>query len=75
MPHAGPLPIREVELIRAIQEQSSGKAPGADGILMEVYKKLPALRPDLLELFNQIFQSGNIPCLFRLIHMAPIPKP
>ena len=43
--------------------------------MMEVYKKLPALHPVMLEMFNHIHCSGEIPALLRLIHMVPIPKP
>ena len=70
-----PEPIQYVELIRAIQEQASGKAPGADGIDMEIYKKIPAMHPEMLDMFNEIYRTGVIPHLFRLIHMVPIPKP
>ena len=53
--------IEPLELRRAIHEQASGKAPGADGILMGLYKNLPAPQPELLELFNTIYESGAIP--------------
>ena len=68
-PFRGALPpnpekIGAIELTRAINEQATGKAPGADGIMMEVYKNLPAVRPVMLELFNHVYCSGEIPALF-----------
>lgn len=48
-----------VELLDALKNMSSGKAPGPDGIPMERYKKFSGkLLPHLLEMFNESFEKG-----------------
>ena len=70
-----PTPIRYVELLRAIQEQSLNKAPGIDNITTELYRRLPSTYPFLVMLYNHMLAGGQIPPLLRLIQVVPIPKP
>ena len=68
-------PIREQEMILAIEHLSTGKAPGPDGFPVEMYKHLKALRPYLLALLNGIYRTGDIPRELRTIFVVPITKP
>ena len=68
-------PVRQVELLRAIREQSLNKAPGCDNITAELYRRLPSTYPYLIMLFNHMLTGGQIPPMLRLIQVVPIPKP
>ena len=50
------------ELLKAISQQSSGKAPGSDSILTKIYKNGgPALVLRILQLFRLIWQHETVP--------------
>lgn len=56
------VPISESELDLVLKRCSNGKAAGSDGLTYEVYKKLPQIwRSNILDLFNDIFNNGNLP--------------
>nr|VZI24606.1 unnamed protein product [Spirometra erinaceieuropaei] len=56
------LPEREKETIRAVQQLSSGKAPGSDAIPAEVYKHGgPQLMNHLTALFQELWRKGEVP--------------
>ena len=63
--------LEEVSL--SIKQLTCGKAPGEDGIPPDVYKHGgPALAEQLLKLFTQIWEEGEVPQEFRdatIIHM------
>ena len=55
------MPTRE-ELVKAISQLSSGKAPGSDSIPAEIYKNGgPALVLQTLQLFRLIWQQETVP--------------
>ena len=55
------MPTRE-ELLKAISQLSSGKAPGSDSIPAEIYKNGgPALVLQILQLFRLIWQQETVP--------------
>lgn len=55
-------PISSSELNLVLKRCSNGKAAGSDGLTYEVYKRLPECwRENILELFNEIFNDGNLP--------------
>nr|VZI44856.1 unnamed protein product [Spirometra erinaceieuropaei] len=61
------------ETIRAVQQLSSGKAPGSDAIPSEVYKhRVPQLMDHLTALFQEMWHQGEIPQDFKdatLVHL------
>ncbi|ROT61290.1 putative RNA-directed DNA polymerase from mobile element jockey-like [Penaeus vannamei] len=60
------IPPTEAELTVALKLLSNGKAPGADGIPAEVFKKGGhALHHELLVLFQTYWEAGNLPQDFR----------
>nr|VZI17391.1 unnamed protein product [Spirometra erinaceieuropaei] len=65
------IPARET--IRAVQQLSSGKAPGSDAIPAEVYKHGgPQLMDHLTELIEQMWRQGEVPQDFKdatIVHL------
>nr|VZI08832.1 unnamed protein product [Spirometra erinaceieuropaei] len=60
------LPPSLQETIRAVQQLSSGKAPGSDAIPAEVYKHGgPQLMDHLTALFQEMWRQGEIPQDFK----------
>nr|VZI18666.1 unnamed protein product [Spirometra erinaceieuropaei] len=56
------LPPSLQETIRAVQQLSSGKAPGSDAIPAEVYKHGgPQLMDHLTALFQEMWRQGEVP--------------
>lgn len=54
--------LTEEELLEALAHTQNGKAPGADGLPSEVYKRYTAqLIPTLLRVYNEAFITGNLP--------------
>ena len=55
-------PILRCEVENAIRKTSNGKAPGEDGITTEMIKILDDFGIDkLLELYNNMYNTGHIP--------------
>nr|VZI48821.1 unnamed protein product [Spirometra erinaceieuropaei] len=67
------LPSSLQETIRAVQQLSSGKAPGSDAIPAEVYKHGgPQLMDHLTALFQEIWRQGEVPQDFKdatIVHL------
>nr|VZI33164.1 unnamed protein product [Spirometra erinaceieuropaei] len=67
------LPPSLQETIRAVQQLSSGKAPGSDAIPAEVYKHGgPLLMDHLTALFQEMWRQGEIPQDFKdatIVHL------
>nr|VZI29030.1 unnamed protein product [Spirometra erinaceieuropaei] len=60
------LPPSLQETIRAVQQLSSGKAPGSDAIPAEVYKHVgPQLMDQLTALFQEMWRQGEVPQDFK----------
>nr|VZH93470.1 unnamed protein product [Spirometra erinaceieuropaei] len=60
------LPPSLPETIRAVQQLSSGKAPGSDAIPAEVYKHGgPLLMDHLTALFQEMWRQGEVPQDFK----------
>ena len=61
------------EVLKCINQLSSGKAPGSDGIPSDIYKHGGiALAEQLLKLFRQIFEEGGVPQDFKdanIVHL------
>ena len=66
------LPTME-EVLMSIKQLTSGKAPGADGIPPDIFKRGgTAIAEELLKLFTQIWEEGEVPQDFRdadLVHL------
>ncbi|XP_077978677.1 uncharacterized protein LOC144434092 [Glandiceps talaboti] len=55
-------PITEEEILQSLHNLKHGKSPGPDGIPGEFYQfSANVIVPLLVELFNNIFNSGNFP--------------
>nr|VZI39499.1 unnamed protein product [Spirometra erinaceieuropaei] len=67
------LPLSLQEPIRAVQQLSSGKAPGSDAIPAEVYKHGgPQLMDHLTALFQEMWRQGKVPQDFKdatIVHL------
>ncbi|BHF62397.1 hypothetical protein SprV_0200537900 [Sparganum proliferum] len=67
------LPPSLQETIRAVQQLSSGKAPGSDAIPAEVYKHGgPQLMDHLTALFQEMWRQGEVPHDFKdatIVHL------
>nr|VZI45681.1 unnamed protein product [Spirometra erinaceieuropaei] len=67
------LPPSLQETIRAVQQLSSGKAPGSDAIPAEVYKQGgPQLMDHLTALFQEMWRPGEVPQDFKdatIVHL------
>nr|VZI14105.1 unnamed protein product [Spirometra erinaceieuropaei] len=67
------LPLSLQETIRAVQQLSSGKAPGSDAIPAEVYKRGgPLLMDHLTALFQEMWRQGEAPQDFKdatIVHL------
>nr|VZI32172.1 unnamed protein product [Spirometra erinaceieuropaei] len=67
------LPPSLQETIRAVQQLSSGKAPGSDAIPAEVYKQGgPQLMDHLTALFQEMWRQGEVPQDFKdatIVHL------
>nr|VZI28350.1 unnamed protein product [Spirometra erinaceieuropaei] len=67
------LPPSLQETIRAVQQLSSGKAPGSDAIPAEVYKHGgPQLMDHLTALFQKMWRQGEVPQDFKdatIVHL------
>ncbi|BHF71536.1 hypothetical protein SprV_0401459400 [Sparganum proliferum] len=67
------LPPSLQETIRAVQQLSSGKAPGSDAIPAEVYKHGgPHLMDHLTALFQEMWRQGEVPQDFKdatIVHL------
>ncbi|BHF85165.1 hypothetical protein SprV_1002832600 [Sparganum proliferum] len=67
------LPPSLQETIRAVQQLSSGKAPGSDAIPAEVYKHGgPQLMDHLTVLFQEMWRQGEVPQDFKdatIVHL------
>ena len=56
------VPPEEPEVMLAISQLSSGKAPGSDGIPSEIFKADgPTFVQKLVELFQTFWDQGSIP--------------
>lgn len=70
-----PLSILQTEVENAIKHAKTGKAPGPDGVYIEMLKLLNeenALR--LCRLINSIYNTGNIPKDWLKSTFVPLPK-
>ncbi|VDM00823.1 unnamed protein product [Schistocephalus solidus] len=67
------LPPSLPETIRAVQQVSSGNAPGSDAIPPEVYKHGgPRLMTELTTLFQDMWRQGQVPQDFKdatIVHL------
>lgn len=64
------------ELTEAMKGLSSGKAPGPDGLPIELYKTFAGkLLPHLLEVFNESYEKGILPPSLRVAVIFLLLKP
>ena len=69
------VPITDDEVIHAVNHIRVSSSPGPDGISMHFYKNtLHLILPFLKTLFNEIFDSGNIPKDWGESLMVPVHK-
>ena len=69
------LPIQSVELKRALKALQKGKAPGPDGFVVEIYQNVSCLHKLIVNLFDIILSTGNIPLQLRKLTIVPLDKP
>lgn len=56
-------PLTLEELCKAVADMASQKAPGPDGLPIEIYKKYGDMfLPKLLQVFNGAMGEGKLPC-------------
>lgn len=64
------------ELLHALMGMNSGRAPGPDGLPVEIYKKFSTkLLPHLLEVFNESYERGFLPPSMRAATISLLLKP
>uniref|UniRef100_A0A3B3B502 Reverse transcriptase domain-containing protein n=1 Tax=Oryzias melastigma TaxID=30732 RepID=A0A3B3B502_ORYME len=64
------------ELLEALKEMSSGKAPGPDGLPIELYKKFAVkLLPHLLATLQESYETGVLPPSLRSAVITLLLKP
>lgn len=64
------------ELVDAVQSMSSGKAPGPDGLPVEIYKTFSKrLMPHLLEMYTESYETGILPPSLRSALITVVLKP
>ena len=69
-------PFTIFELEKALSQSKKGKAPGADGIMVDMLCRLgPKAKAHLLRLFNNTWSSGKLPNAWRKATLVPILKP
>ena len=68
-------PVQTQEVLLALSNLSEGRSPGPDGFPMELYKRLPSMRPYVVALINSIYLTGYIPLALRSIFVVPLAKP
>lgn len=67
--------LSEGELYKAQQGMESGKAPGIDGLPVDLYKSFWAeLKEDLLEVLNESLAKGRLPLSCRRAVLTLLPK-
>eukprot|EP00026_Physarum_polycephalum_P012854 Phypoly_transcript_13195.p1 GENE.Phypoly_transcript_13195~~Phypoly_transcript_13195.p1 ORF type:complete len:194 (+),score=24.32 Phypoly_transcript_13195:276-857(+) len=54
-------PISEEELARATKIMRKGKAPGLDGLPVEVYRALPEILSRVKDMWNNAIREGHLP--------------
>ena len=69
------MPIRLVEVRKAVAELTNNRTPGPDGTPAGIFKKTTALLPYLRNLLTAIYQTGNIPEPLRRIYVIILHKP
>ena len=69
------VPVRAVEVAKAIDSMGTSKSPGPDGLLAEVFKNMPSLTQPLATLFTKILERGAIPNTMMELYIIPLEKP
>ena len=64
-----------MEVVKAVETMSGGKAAGPDGFVVDVYQNFPGILASLYQLFNLIMDTGSLPLLMLKLHIAPLEKP
>ena len=67
--------VTAVEVLKALEGLSTGKAPGPDLIPVKVYKRMGMLTPYLVDLVNLVYRTGSVPKILRGVFLVPITKP
>ena len=68
-------PITDDEIISSIKSMNSGKSPGPDGIVIEMFKStLGQILPFLKTLFNDVYDRGEVPADWCESIICPIYK-
>ena len=68
-------PFREVEILKAIRSLAGKKAPGADALPGEVYKRLTGMLPALTLLTTAVVRMGTLPHKLLEVLIIPLDKP
>ena len=67
--------FREVEILKAIRVLAGAKAPGPDGLPVEVYKNLLGALPAVTGFISAMVKTGAIPRASSEVFIAPLNKP
>ena len=71
--HNKPITLNELE---SVIKQKQNSAPGEDNLPYSIFKKLPkSVLQNVVNFFNDIWQSGDIPKAFKHAIIVPILKP
>lgn len=69
-------PLTEEELLEVLAHTQNSRAPGADGLLAEVYKRYSTqLIPILLKVYNLAFETGTLPASMNEALIVVLLKP
>ena len=69
------IPITEEEIKNSLSKLRNNKSPGPDGICIEIYKStIETILPYLVQLFNEILDTGNFPSEWSESIITPIHK-
>jgi hypothetical protein len=75
----GKSPVSQMSFMRSKRvgsADSGSKRVGSDDIHYQLLKHLPeSALPTLLDLMNDIWETGDLPSIWKLANVIPIPKP
>ena len=66
--------VEITEVIKLIDNLPLRRAPGADAISAEIYKKTRALIPYIREVCDSALKTGHFPNALRRVHLIPLLK-
>ena len=68
-------PFDQVKVTKAFLSLAPKKAPGPDGLLVDLLRSLPRLVAPITILFSAIFKTGHFPAMLLKIYVSLLDKP